>query len=89
MSREARYGVKFDSQAGKKGGDRSMASPRAEALIKDTADVRQKLLEIWGLVEKKEMSASEARFHTNHARAVLETLKAEIAATHQDPHGQG
>jgi hypothetical protein len=93
MSREARYGVKFVgfrySQAGKKGGDRSKASPRAEALIKDTAHVRQKLLEIWRLVEKKEMSASEARFHISRARAVLETLKVEIAAAHQDPHGQG
>src|SRR6516162_6709808 len=67
----------------------SRASQRAEALIKDTADVRQKLWEIWRLVEKKEMSASEARFHISRARAVLKTLKVEIAAAHQDPHSQG
>jgi hypothetical protein len=50
--------------------------------IKDTADVRNKLLEIWKLVDEHKISSSEARLHISLARAVLETLKVEITAAH-------
>jgi hypothetical protein len=51
-------------------------------LLKDTADIRAKLLEIWKLVDEHKISSSEARLHISLARAVLETLKVEIAAAH-------
>lgn len=50
--------------------------------MRDTADIRAKILEIWRQVEQKKMSASEARLHIGLARAVLDTLKVEIAAAH-------
>ena len=52
------------------------------AIVKDTADIRAKMLEIWALVEQKKMTASEARMHMGLARVILETLKVEIAAAH-------
>lgn len=51
-------------------------------LLKDTADIRAKLLQVWKLVDEKKISSSEARLHISLARAVLETLKVEIAAAH-------
>jgi hypothetical protein len=51
-------------------------------VLKDTADVRRKLLDVWRLLDEKKMSAAEARLHIGLARAVLETLKVEIAAAH-------
>lgn len=51
-------------------------------MLKDTADIRAKLLEIWKMVDNKQISSSEARLHISLARAVLETLKVEIAAAH-------
>lgn len=57
-----------------------MANPTL--IIKTTADIRHKLLEIWKLVDAKKISASEARLHISLARAVLETLKVEITAAH-------
>jgi len=51
-------------------------------VLRDTADIRNKLLEIWKLVDQKKISSSEARLHISLARAVLETLKVEIAAAH-------
>ena len=51
-------------------------------IVKDTADIRAKLLEIWKLVDAKQISASEARLHISLARAVLETMKIEIAYAH-------
>lgn len=51
-------------------------------IIKNTADIRQRLLEIWRLVDEKKISAAEARLHISLARAVLETMKVEIAAAH-------
>ena len=50
--------------------------------LKDTADIRLKLLEIWKLVDDKKISASEARLHISVARAILDTLKVEMAAAH-------
>lgn len=50
--------------------------------IKDTADVRAKILEVWQLVDQKKISISEARIHIGLARAILDTLKVEIAAAH-------
>jgi hypothetical protein len=52
------------------------------AIVKDTADIRQRLLNVWKLVDEKKMSSSEARLHIGLARAILETLKVEIAAAH-------
>jgi hypothetical protein len=51
-------------------------------VLKDTADIREKLLRIWDKVDRKEMSTSEARLHIGLARAILDTLKVEIAAAH-------
>ena len=51
-------------------------------LLKDTADIREKLLEVWRLVDEKKITATEARLHMGLARAILETLKVEIAAAH-------
>jgi hypothetical protein len=51
-------------------------------ILKDTADIRAKLLEIWRLVDAKQISSSEARLHISLARAILETMKVEIAAAH-------
>jgi hypothetical protein len=52
------------------------------SVIRTTADIRAKILEVWRQVEKKEISASEARLHIGLARVLLETLKVEIAAAH-------
>lgn len=54
----------------------------AATQMKDTGDIRAKLLEIWGQVDAKQMSLAEARVHISLARAVLDTLKVEIAAAH-------
>lgn len=54
----------------------------ATTALKDTADIRAKLLEVWRQVDAKEISSSEARLHISLARAVLETIKVEIAAAH-------
>lgn len=51
-------------------------------VLKDTADIRAKILDVWRQVDQKKMSASEARLHMGLARVVLETLKVEIAAAH-------
>ena len=50
--------------------------------IRDTADIRAKLLLIWKQIDEKKISASEARMHVSVARAVLDTLKVEMAAAH-------
>jgi hypothetical protein len=52
------------------------------SVLKDTADVRAKLLKIWDLVDDRKIPLSEARTHISLARAVLDTLKVEIAAAH-------
>lgn len=54
----------------------------AASLIKDTADIRAKLLLIWRQIDERKISASEARLHISVARAILETLKVEMAAAH-------
>lgn len=51
-------------------------------IIKDTADIRAKLLDLWKKIDDKSISASEARLHISVARAVLETLKVEMTAAH-------
>ena len=50
--------------------------------MKDTADIRAKLLAVWKLVDEKKITTQEARLHIGLARAVLDTLKVEIAAAH-------
>jgi len=50
--------------------------------MKDTAEIRAKMLHIWKLVEARQISTTEARLHISLARTILETLKVEIAAAH-------
>lgn len=50
--------------------------------VRDTADIRARLLVLWQQIEDKKISASEARLHISVARAILETLKVEMAAAH-------
>jgi len=50
--------------------------------MKDTADIREKMLRLWKLVDEKKISTPEARLHIGIARTILETLKVEIAAAH-------
>jgi hypothetical protein len=50
--------------------------------IKDTQDIRDKLLQVWALVDQKKISATEARLHISLARAVVETLKVECTFAH-------
>lgn len=52
------------------------------SMIKDTQDIRNRLLQIWKLVDEKKVTTSEARLHIGLARAILDTLKVEIAAAH-------
>jgi hypothetical protein len=52
------------------------------SVVKDTADIRTKLLEIWKQIDEKKISSSEARLHISVARAILDTLKVEMAAAH-------
>jgi hypothetical protein len=56
--------------------------PTPASVIKDTADIRAKLLEIWNLIDQKKISSSEARLHISVARAILDTLKVEMTAAH-------
>lgn len=51
-------------------------------VIKDTADIRAKLLDVWRQIDEKKISSSEARLHISVARAILDTLKVEMAAAH-------
>jgi hypothetical protein len=51
-------------------------------MLKDTADIRAKLLEIWKQIDEKKISSSEARLHISVARAILDTLNVEMAAAH-------
>jgi len=51
-------------------------------VLKDTADIRAKLLDIWKQIDEKKISSSEARLHISVARAILDTLKVEMAAAH-------
>ena len=52
------------------------------SVIRDTADIRTKLLDIWRRIDDKTISSSEARLHIGVARAILDTLKVEMAAAH-------
>jgi hypothetical protein len=59
-----------------------MVSAAQVTVLKDTTDIRMKLLDIWKLVDEKKITLAEARVHISLARAVLDTLKVEIAAAH-------
>lgn len=48
----------------------------------DTGDIRDKMMKLWGKLDKGEISHTEARVHIGFARTVLDTLKVEIAAAH-------
>ena len=52
------------------------------SVMRDTADIRAKLLEIWKKIDEKKISSSEARLHISVARAILDTLKVEMTAAH-------
>jgi hypothetical protein len=52
------------------------------SVLKETSDIRIKLLEIWKQIDEKKISSSEARLHIAVARAILDTLKVEMAAAH-------
>ena len=52
------------------------------ALLQNTNDLRNKLIALWQQVDKGTVSASEVRVHINLARAILDSLKVEIAAAH-------
>jgi hypothetical protein len=59
-----------------------MIAARAGSVLKDTADIRAKLLDVWKQIDEKTISSSEARLHISVARAILDTLKVEMAAAH-------
>lgn len=54
----------------------------SSSVIKNTADIRTKLLDIWRQIDEKTISSSEARLHISVARAILDTLKVEMTAAH-------
>ena len=51
-------------------------------VMKDTADIRAKILAVWKAVDEKKMTVTEARLHMGLARTILETLRVEIMAAH-------
>ena len=50
--------------------------------MKDTGQLRARLLKLWAQFDKGEIDATEARTHIEFARATLDTIKVEIAASH-------
>jgi hypothetical protein len=52
------------------------------SIVRSTADIREKMLQIWKLIDEKKITTSEARLHIGVARTILETLKVEIASAH-------
>ena len=50
--------------------------------LRDTAQIRAKMLRLWKQVDAKQINASEVRLHISLARVILETLKVEIAMAH-------
>lgn len=51
-------------------------------VIRDTADIREKMLKLWKQLDDNKISATQVRLHIGLARAVLDTLKVEMAAAH-------
>jgi len=51
-------------------------------VMRDTADIRAKILAVWKAVDEKKMTVTEARLHMGLARTILETLRVEIMAAH-------
>tara|TARA_R110000868_G_scaffold316655_1_gene577535 strand:+ start:243 stop:515 length:273 start_codon:yes stop_codon:yes gene_type:complete len=52
------------------------------ASLGNTRDLRDKMLGLWEGYEAGEVKATEARIHIGFCRAVLDTLKVEIATQH-------
>jgi hypothetical protein len=50
--------------------------------MKDTQQLRNKLLKLWAAFDNGDIDSAEARTHIGFARATLDTLKVEIAASH-------
>jgi hypothetical protein len=51
-------------------------------VIKDTQDIRSRMIQLWKQIEEKKISSAEARLHISVARTILDTLKVEMAAAH-------
>ena len=52
--------------------------------MRDTSDLRDKILSLWQRFENGKLTGTEARTHIGFARTVLEAVKVEIAAAHLD-----
>ena len=52
------------------------------SIVKSTADIREKMLQIWKQIDEKKITAAEARLHMQAARVILETVRIEIMAAH-------
>lgn len=50
--------------------------------MKDTSDIRNKMIDLWKKFDRKKITVQDARIHIGMARAILETHKVEIAAAH-------
>ena len=50
--------------------------------MRDTADIRAKMLDLWVKVDTGKISAAELRLHLGIARVILDTLKVEMMAAH-------
>lgn len=50
--------------------------------MKDTSEIRNKMIGLWRKFDQKKITHQEARIHIGMARAILETHKVEIAAAH-------
>jgi hypothetical protein len=50
--------------------------------MRDTTELRAKMLDIWNKVDANKMTAVEARIRIGLARTILDSLKVEIAAAH-------
>lgn len=50
--------------------------------MKNTQDLRRRLLVLWGKIDKGDVSPAEVRVQVSMARTILDSLKVEIAAAH-------
>jgi hypothetical protein len=50
--------------------------------MRDTADIREKMIKLWKQLDENKITATQVRLHIGIARTILETLKVEMAAAH-------
>lgn len=50
--------------------------------MRDTTELREKVLKLWKGFDNGKITPQEARIHIGFARAVVETIKVEIASAH-------